>query len=74
MSNVQESCRDLLQPLIAIEEKIQRLDAFCRMCDQLAGDNSPEWLFMLWGLVRDAESAIQPISHGLRNIAGTPSA
>lgn len=56
----------VLQALVVLEEKIHSLDCFCRVVDEAAGDNSPNWLCSVWSFARSIDKAMGPISVNVR--------
>lgn len=66
MSVNENQPEEVLQALVFLEETVSSLDCFCRVVDEAAGDNSPNWLCSVWSLARSIEKAMDPISVHVR--------
>ena len=62
---------DLMQALIALEEKVDAFDCFCRVVGSAAGDDSPDWLWSVGRLLSDVRQDLSPVSTGVRLLLKT---
>lgn len=55
-----------ISQMIEVERRAHLMASFCEMADQLAGDETPAWLLVMWTMVRDMERDVVVLGETVR--------
>ena len=57
---------ECISQLIEVERRAQMMSTFCEMVDEVAGDQPPAWLVVVWGMVKDLDVQIAGLGRHVR--------